>query len=320
MGLKVPPKRGGGGSEKGLARDLSEAVEEEEESSSEMTQSTRTTKRGGGGSSRDDRSGRFGMGGSGTLILGYSPLISWESAEKVPKEFLKKLNEDLSSNAIISSSSSDNSIVSHDVLLFTYHGEYCFHVQIFDKNGVERLCLKETTQDKKGNDKSQLEKAQILSNHESPLCSIDLNVSYVAIPIVFWLKLIKKNAHISNGTPDNACSFQYSSKETAMIPMVWRICVASVVKNFTSQLMHYKEGTSNQRYNMTKALLFLSHFMGDIHQPMHVGFTTNKGGNTIKLRWFRHKFNLYHVRDREIILTALADYYHKDVSLLLQDI
>ncbi|WVY89880.1 hypothetical protein V8G54_035394 [Vigna mungo] len=104
------------------------------------------------------------------------PSVFCDNLQKVPKEFLKKLNEDLSSNAILSSSSSgdkwqvsvlkkgsqvymqngwpkfvtDNSIVHHDVLLFTYHGENCFHVQIFDKNGVEMLCLKETTQDKKG--------------------------------------------------------------------------------------------------------------------------------------------------------------------------
>lgn len=30
-------------------------------------------------------------------------------------------------------------------------------------------------------------------------------------------------------------------------------------------------------------------------QPMHVGFTTDEGGNTIDLRWFRHKSNLHHV-------------------------
>lgn len=30
-------------------------------------------------------------------------------------------------------------------------------------------------------------------------------------------------------------------------------------------------------------------------QPMHVGFTSDEGGNTIDLRWFRHKSNLHHV-------------------------
>ncbi|GJX72793.1 retrovirus-related pol polyprotein from transposon TNT 1-94 [Tanacetum coccineum] len=80
-------------------------------------------------------------------------------------------------------------------------------------------------------------------------------------------------------TPDDACSFDYSN-------------------------------------NMTEALLFLSHFMGDIHQPMHVGFTSDEGGNSIDLRWFRHKSNLHHVWDREIILTASADYYNKDMTSL----
>ncbi|KAM7265856.1 hypothetical protein ACFE04_003539 [Oxalis oulophora] len=54
----------------------------------------------------------------------------------------------------------------------------------------------------------------------------------------------------------------------------------------------------------------------DIHQPLHVGHTTDEGGNTIDLRWFRHKSNFHHVWDREIILTTLADYYEKDVDLL----
>ncbi|KAL6206943.1 hypothetical protein ACLB2K_024188 [Fragaria x ananassa] len=120
-------------------------------------------------------------------------------------------------------------------------------------------------------------------------------------------------------TPDNACNFEYSrdchdqhgSKD---------MCVAGAVQNFTSQLLHYTEGTSDRRYNMTEALLFLSHFMGDLHQPMHVGFTSDEGGNTIDLRWYKHKSNLHHVWDREIIMQALHDYYDKDMELLLQDI
>ncbi|KAL1327067.1 hypothetical protein HN51_037172 [Arachis hypogaea] len=120
-------------------------------------------------------------------------------------------------------------------------------------------------------------------------------------------------------TPDDSCSFSYS-RDCHDQHGVKDMCVAGAVKNFTSQLLHYREGTADRRYNMTEALLFLSHFMGDIHQPMHVGFTTDEGGNTIELRWFRHKSNLHHVWDREIILTALADYYEKDVDQLLQDI
>ncbi|XP_057960674.1 endonuclease 1 [Malania oleifera] len=120
-------------------------------------------------------------------------------------------------------------------------------------------------------------------------------------------------------TPDQACTFDYSRDCHDQHGMKNR-CVAGAIKNFTSQLSHYREGTSDRRYNMTEALLFLSHFMGDIHQPLHVGFTSDEGGNTIDLHWFKHKSNLHHVWDREVILTAAADFYGKEMDLLLEDI
>ncbi|OVA13911.1 S1/P1 nuclease [Macleaya cordata] len=120
-------------------------------------------------------------------------------------------------------------------------------------------------------------------------------------------------------TPDQACTFDYSrdchdphgSKD---------MCVAGAIRNFTTQLLHYREGSSDRRYNLTEALLFVSHFMGDIHQPLHVGFTSDEGGNTIQLHWFKHKSNLHHVWDREIILTAAKELYDKDMELFQEDI
>lgn len=120
-------------------------------------------------------------------------------------------------------------------------------------------------------------------------------------------------------TPDKACNFKYQ-RDCHDPHGVKDMCVVGAIQNFTTQLSHYKEGTSDRRHNMTEALLFLSHFMGDIHQPMHVGFTSDKGGNSIELRWFTHKSNLHHVWDREIVLTAAKDYYGKDMDLLEQHI
>ncbi|KZV57586.1 endonuclease precursor-like [Dorcoceras hygrometricum] len=95
-------------------------------------------------------------------------------------------------------------------------------------------------------------------------------------------------------TPDQACNFNYQ-RDCHDSHGVKDMCVAGAIRNFTNQLSHYRHGTSDRRHNMTEALLFLAHFMGDIHQPMHVGFTSDEGGNTIELRWFRHKSNLHHV-------------------------
>lgn len=48
-------------------------------------------------------------------------------------------------------------------------------------------------------------------------------------------------------------------------------------------------------------LKLLIHFIGDLHQPMHVGLVEDKGGNDFKLQWFYKDSNLHSVWDREMI-------------------
>ncbi|KAE8818562.1 Nuclease S1 [Hordeum vulgare] len=73
-----------------------------------------------------------------------------------------------------------------------------------------------------------------------------------------------------------------------------------------------RDAGSDRADNLTEALLFLSHFMGDIHQPLHVGFASDKGGNTIDVHWYMRKTELHHVWDVNIIQTAEKDYYGED--------
>ncbi|KAI4999188.1 hypothetical protein ZWY2020_059941 [Hordeum vulgare] len=54
--------------------------------------------------------------------------------------------------------------------------------------------------------------------------------------------------------------------------------------------------------------------MGDIHQPLHVGFASDKGGNTIDVHWYMRKTELHHVWDVNIIQTAEKDYYGEDAG------
>ncbi|KAK7853572.1 endonuclease 1 [Quercus suber] len=91
-------------------------------------------------------------------------------------------------------------------------------------------------------------------------------------------------------------------KGTVMIRMEWRTCVLQVP------------------FKISPLSLCTTEREVLIVDPMHVGFTSDEGGNTINLRWFRHKSNLHHVWDREIVLTALSDYYEKDMDLLQKDI
>jgi hypothetical protein len=49
------------------------------------------------------------------------------------------------------------------------------------------------------------------------------------------------------------------------------------------------------------ALRFLIHFVGDLHQPLHVGREADQGGNRIKVTWFDKETNLHSVWDNSIV-------------------
>ncbi|WP_224489172.1 S1/P1 nuclease [Robertkochia flava] len=48
-------------------------------------------------------------------------------------------------------------------------------------------------------------------------------------------------------------------------------------------------------------LKLLIHFIGDLHQPLHIGRAEDKGGNDIQVRWFSRGTNLHRVWDTEMI-------------------
>lgn len=48
-------------------------------------------------------------------------------------------------------------------------------------------------------------------------------------------------------------------------------------------------------------LKLLVHFIGDLHQPMHVGRKEDKGGNTFQVQWFGSGTNLHSVWDSKMI-------------------
>ena len=49
------------------------------------------------------------------------------------------------------------------------------------------------------------------------------------------------------------------------------------------------------------ALRFLIHFVGDLHQPLHVGREEDQGGNKITVTWFDKQTNLHSVWDGSLV-------------------
>jgi len=73
--------------------------------------------------------------------------------------------------------------------------------------------------------------------------------------------------------PDGSCKFDYN------IACKHDFCAAGAILNFTNVAM---DNSSSQQL-ISDAIRFVVHFLGDIHQPLHVGWTTDDGGNEIKV-------------------------------------
>lgn len=56
------------------------------------------------------------------------------------------------------------------------------------------------------------------------------------------------------------------------------------------------------------AIRMLTHLIGDIHQPLHVGNGKDRGGNSIKIKWFYESSNLHRIWDSEMINSKVFSY------------
>jgi nuclease S1 len=80
-------------------------------------------------------------------------------------------------------------------------------------------------------------------------------------------------------------------------------CVVSKIDDFVRILAD----TSRSRADRQRALRFLVHFVGDLHQPVHVGDRGDRGGNDLPLLFLNQEMNLHRIWDSALIEHAQAD-------------
>ncbi|MFT6437653.1 MAG: hypothetical protein ACJAVI_005729 [Candidatus Azotimanducaceae bacterium] len=56
------------------------------------------------------------------------------------------------------------------------------------------------------------------------------------------------------------------------------------------------------------AVSFIVHIVGDIHQPLHLGYKSDNGGNSISTHWFGEERNLHDIWDVELVETQQLSY------------
>ena len=74
-------------------------------------------------------------------------------------------------------------------------------------------------------------------------------------------------------------------------------CVVSAIIKYSHVLRDKKAS----RQEKIEALKFVVHFVGDVHQPLHLGRARDKGGNDIKVTFFENNTNLHSLWDSGMI-------------------
>ncbi len=68
------------------------------------------------------------------------------------------------------------------------------------------------------------------------------------------------------------------------------------------------DDASNSDSVRARALMFIGHFVGDIHQPLHAGYASDRGGNGHRIRGVSRGGDLHYVWDSYLIRDLVQDW------------
>jgi len=108
-----------------------------------------------------------------------------------------------------------------------------------------------------------------------------------------YMDFIKSDSHYDSLGPWHYCTIP-DGESYAGPPKEGDVIMA--IEKYTHELE-----TGIYSVSEAFALKCLVHLVGDIHQPLHVGNGTDRGGNSVKVEFFYEKSNLHRVWDSELI-------------------
>lgn len=54
--------------------------------------------------------------------------------------------------------------------------------------------------------------------------------------------------------------------------------------------------------------MFITHFVGDLHQPLHTGLYSDRGGNDVVVQFFGEETNLHALWDIHLVSRIVSDW------------
>ena len=110
-------------------------------------------------------------------------------------------------------------------------------------------------------------------------------------------------------------SWHYVNADRKNKPIDYSHCLKGCVVQAIPTHMRVLQQSSS-RWHQAQALMFLGHWLGDIHQPMHAGFADDWGGNKIMAIANKQRINIHSAWDSWIIHWAMDDYQWSEQVLI----
>lgn len=111
-----------------------------------------------------------------------------------------------------------------------------------------------------------------------------------------WPDLVLRQAEYQFTAPLHYLNVPRSQARLKPADCAAKGCVLSAMQHYAALLKH---GAHNRQ--QAEALLFYSHFVADLHQPLHISYADDLGGNKTALYYFGAPANLHSVWDTAML-------------------
>lgn len=141
--------------------------------------------------------------------------------------------------------------------------------------------------------------AFIAQQHLTPTAAAAVDSLLGGRSMVYWANWLDNASH----TPEYAYTKTWhyknidADKDFENAPLIPE---GNIVDAIYEQVEVLKDSSASED-DKELALKMVIHFLGDIHQPMHMGRATDRGGNSHYVKFFKKPTNLHSVWDSDIL-------------------
>ena len=144
--------------------------------------------------------------------------------------------------------------------------------------------------------------AFIAEQHLTPTARLKVAELLKGRSMVYWSNWLDNASH----TPDYEYTKTWHYKNIDA-DQTYEDCTLNpkgdVVSALKTQIEVLADSTAKDEQK-SLALKIVIHLMGDLHQPMHMGHLSDKGGNSVKLNYFGRENNLHSIWDTQLVESA----------------